>query len=288
MKKIILLLVLFLLPIMVYAEDYNVKTLIPVDTKASVKTEKFNYNNFEFSSKVDNKGNSVISFGSINNNTVTKQAVSINILLFDGNKKNIGFLTYCSDKDLDSEYSGYKINGNTSAPFSINVVSKYFVTGRSSSDVKYIAILDENKYCQIGGYDKYNGLTLKQIVNGAADKNEVSGINKLIIELQEKGIMLIIILSLVGLIGLVILIMIIRVIVEKIKNKRLARIKEVKIDAPMEETVDLTYGEVDNNTLEEESVSMGEVNNTIEEVKEEEKVEDDKKEDNSDLTSYFN
>jgi len=288
MKKIILLLVLFLLPIMVYAEDYNVKTLIPVDTKASVKTEKFNYNNFEFSSKVDNKGNSVISFGSINNNTVTKQAVSINILLFDGNKKNIGFLTYCSDKDLDSEYSGYKINGNTSAPFSINVVSKYFVTGRSSSDVKYIAILDENKYCQIGGYDKYNGLTLKQIVNGAADKNEVSGINKLIIELQEKGIMLIIILSLVGLIGLVILIMIIRVIVEKIKNKRLARIKEVKIDAPMEETVDLTYGEVDNNTLEEESVSMGEVNNIIEEVKEEEKVEDDNKEDNSDLTSYFN
>ena len=69
MKKLFLL-VLLLLPIMVYAEDYEVKTLIPVDTKASVKTEKFDYNNFIYNSKVDEKGNSLITFESVKNNNV--------------------------------------------------------------------------------------------------------------------------------------------------------------------------------------------------------------------------
>ena len=61
MKKWFLL-VLLLLPIMVYAEDYDAKTLIPVDTKASVKTEKFDYNGFVYNSKVDTKGYGLITF----------------------------------------------------------------------------------------------------------------------------------------------------------------------------------------------------------------------------------
>lgn len=285
MKKLFLL-VLLLLPIMVYAEDYDVKTLIPVDTKASVKTEKFDYNGFVYNSKVDSKGNGLISFDSIKNNTVTKQPVSINILLFDEDQKNIGYLTYCTDKDLDSNYSAYKLNGNTSAPFSIKVISKYFVEGKSATDVKYISVLDENKYCQIGGYDKYKGLTLDEIVNGAIDKKEISGINKLIVELQEKGLMTIIVLSLAGLAVLIVLIMILRTVFGKLKEKRLAKAKEVSINAPMEETVNLTYGNVDNNVLDDdESISMGEVNNTVEEKKEE--VEE-KKEEGSDLTNFFN
>ena len=275
------LLVLLLLPIMVYAEDYEAKTLIPVDTNASVKTLKFDYNNFVYNSKIDDKGNSLITFESIKNNNVIKSFVSINLLLFDEGKKNIGFVAYCTDKDLDSNYADFELAGKSSAPFSIRVVSKYFVSGKSSKDVKYISILDDNKYCQIGGYDKYKGLTLDEIVNGVNNKKEVSGISRIIIELQEKGIMTYIIIGLVSLVILVIIIMVIGSLVKKSRNNRLTRVNR-NVEAPLEETIDLTYGDVDKDSLEkEENVSMGEVSNTN-------KEDEEDKEDDEDLTSYFN
>ena len=281
MKKFMFLLVLLLLPIMVYAEDYEAKTLIPVDTNASVKTLKFDYNNFVYNSKIDDKGNSLITFESIKNNNVIKSFVSINLLLFDEGKKNIGFVAYCTDKDLDSNYADFELAGKSSAPFSIRVVSKYFVSGKNSKDVKYISILDDNKYCQIGGYDKYKGLTLDEIVNGVNNKKEVSGISRIIIELQEKGIMTYIIIGLVSLVILVIIIMVIGNLVKKSRNNRLTRVNR-NVEVPLEETIDLTYGDVDKDSLEkEENVSMGEVSNTNKED-----VED--KEDDEDLTSYFN
>ena len=287
MKKILFLLFLLLVPVIVYAEDYDVKKIIPIDTKASVKTEKFDYNNFVYNSSVDEKGNGLITFESIKNNYVTKSFVSINILLFDENQKNIGFVAYCTDKDLDSNYADYELKGNSSSPFSIKVVSKYFIDGKGAKDVKYISVLDENKYCQIGGYDKYKGLTLDEIVNGVTTKKSENSIDKLIIELQEKGIMTIIILGLAGVIVLVVLIMIISSVSRKIKNTRLTRKKDI-VNEPIEETVDLTYDDVNNETLEEdEVVSMGEVNNTIEDNKDEEEI-DKNDDDEEDLTSYFN
>lgn len=293
MKKFIFLLVLLLLPVMVNAEE--VKTLIPVDTKVSVKTEKFDYNNFVYNSGIDSKGNSLITFESIKNNTVSKTPISINILLFDNNQKNIGFVTYCTDKDLSSNYSGYKLAGNNSVPFSISVVSKYFVSGKSTSDVKYISVLDENKYCQIGGYDKYKDLTIDEIVNGVANKDKENGITKFINDLKENGLIPIIILVLVGIAVLVIIIMVVSSLLKKIKNNRMVKNQEVKIDVPMEETVDLSYGEVntDSEILEDDSsISMGEVNNTIEEDNTlEDEVKEEKnndEEDGSDLTKFFN
>lgn len=282
MKKFIFLLVLLLFPVMVYAED--VKTLIPVDTKVSVKTEKFEYNNFVYNSSIDENGNSLISFESIKNNTVSKVPISIDILLFDNNQKNIGLVAYCTDRDLDSNYSGYKLSGNSSSPFSINVVSKYFVDGRSTRDVKYIAVLDENKYCQIGGYDKYKGLTIDEIVNGVSNKKEETGITKLINDIKEKNLGPIIIIVLVGIAVLVVIIMVISSVIKKIKNDKLTKKTEVKLDVPMEETVDLTYGEVEDTLEDDSNVSMGVVNNTVnQDVKEEKKEED-----GSDLTKFFN
>lgn len=289
MKKFLFLLFLLLVPVMVCAEDYDTKALIPVDTKASVKTEKFEYNNFIYNSSVDDKGNGLITFESIKNNYVTKSFISINILLFGEDQRNIGFLTYCTDKDLDSNYADYELKGNSSVPFSIKVVSKYFVDGKSSKDVKYISVLDENKYCQIGGYDKYKGLTLDEIVNGVTTKKSENDIDRLIIELQEKGIMTIIILGLAGVIVLVVLIMIISHFMRKIKNNRLTKKKEI-VNEPMEETVDLTYDDVNNDTLEEdETVSMGEASTTIEEAKDDdEEINEKDEDDEEDLTSYFN
>ena len=165
------LLSLLIFPFIVFAEDYEVQTLIPINTHATVKTDKFLYDDFYYT-YVDGSKDGLISFSSITNNTVSKTAVSINILLFNEEQKNIGFVTYCSDKDYSSNYSGFKLSGNQTAPFSISVVSKYFVDGYYPSDVSYISVYDENKYCHVGGYDNYKDLTIDQIVNGTTAKKE--------------------------------------------------------------------------------------------------------------------
>ena len=174
MKKKMLFFILFFLfsfPLFVYADDYEIQTLIPINTRATVKTDKFIYGDFYYT-YVDGNSDGLISFSSITNNTISKTAVSINILLFNEEQKNIGYITYCSDKDFSSNYSGFKLLGNQSAPFSISVVKKYFADGFNASNVKYISVYDENKYCHIGGYDNYKGLTIDQIVNGKTSKKD--------------------------------------------------------------------------------------------------------------------
>lgn len=175
MKKFIYYLVLIigiLCPTYVFAQEYQVKELIPVDTVATVNTEKLKYNDFIYSSSVDAKGNTKITFNSISNNTMSKIPVSINLLLFDSNKKNIGIVTYCSNKDVSSNYAGFQLAGNQASTFTINVVStKYFVDGKKPSDVAYVSVLDENKYCQVGGYDNYEGLTIDEITKGELSEN---------------------------------------------------------------------------------------------------------------------
>ncbi|MBQ6135384.1 MAG: hypothetical protein IJI60_03600 [Bacilli bacterium] len=177
MKKLWIWLVIgaFFLVLPVNAQEYNVNELIAVDEVATVKTEKFDYIDFTFSSQLDEKGNGVITFQSITNNTLSKNPVSINILLFDGKKENIGFLTYCSNKDYDSSYSGLQLGGKESTPFAITAYSKYFgESKKTSKDVRYIAVMDENKLCRIGGYSNYLGKTMEQILNPEEPKDPMN------------------------------------------------------------------------------------------------------------------
>lgn len=283
MKKIILYLfsVLFFIPIIVNAKDYKLNELIGVDTKATVKTEKFNYNDFMY-----NSNSNIISFDSIKNNTISKTPISINILLFGDNQKNIGFLTYCTDKDLSSNYSGFKLSGNEEAPFSIKVVSKYFIEGKTSSDIKYIAVMDENKYCHIGGYDKYKNLTIDEIVNGVNNQDkDINGINKIIVYIQENNLLPIIILVAGSIIVLIIIIMVLKALIKRKKNKPVSY--DVSVSNPIEETLDLSYDNVDtsDNDNVENNISMGEVTNSnidLEDKKEEKEVEEE-----DELTKLF-
>ena len=173
--KYLSILLLVFLSIDVYASEYKINTLIPVDSLGTVNTDKFNYIDFVYQSQLNAKGNATLKFASIKNNSLSKTAVSINVLLFDGDKKNIGFLTYCSDKDLSSDNYGFKLSANEALPFSINVTDRYFANDKKPGDVKFIAVMDENKYCQIGGYDNYVGYTIEEIVNGDAVANSKKG-----------------------------------------------------------------------------------------------------------------
>lgn len=163
---------LFLLVLPVFAENYEVYSYIPVSGSATVHTEKFDYNDFTFSTEKNEKGNGKLVFSSIHNNTMSKSAISINVLLFDEDKKNVGYLTYCSDKDYTNDSNrGFKLSGGESQPYTIDVISRFFVEGKELKDVFYLVVVDENKYCQIGGYDQYAGLTLDEIqVNALPEK----------------------------------------------------------------------------------------------------------------------
>lgn len=171
MKKysfIILFFLIFLSYFNVYGLDKKNLTLVSNKSVSSFNTDTFNYKDISFSVS-DDRG--TFNFQSITNNTESKMPVSINILLFDNDKKNIGFVTYCSEKDYSSEYAQFMLKGQESTTFNINVAKRYFIEGKSLSDFSYYAVLDDNKYCQIGGYEKYKGLTFDEIVAGKVFAN---------------------------------------------------------------------------------------------------------------------
>ena len=171
-KGLYFILVLFFLfqLVSVNAVENSKLNLISKDSPSSLDTETFSYKNISFS-------NSRFNFESITNNTGKKLPVSINVLLFDKDKENIGFVTYCSEKDLDSEYAQYNLKPKQSTSFYINISKKYFVEGKSISDISYYSILDDNKYCHIGGYDKYKGKSYDQISKDLSGSTSVDESN---------------------------------------------------------------------------------------------------------------
>lgn len=178
-KVVIFTLVWLFMFINVNAQDYSTKDLIEANSIATVKTTTFTYNNIGYIYD-QNTNNSLFHFDSVLNNTNKTKPVSINILLFDSEKKNIGFLTYCTEKDLDSSYAQVELKGNESTGFEIKVLDRYFVEGYSSKNIAYYSIYDDNPYCHIGGYDKYKELTIEQIKSGKVNVDKTNSIQELI------------------------------------------------------------------------------------------------------------
>lgn len=197
MKKTIFLLALlvvsFSCKLNVYAQEYQVKELIPVDAVATVETDLFSYNDFTIQASSPDKG--IVKFTSIVNKSDKKVPISINLLLFDENMFNIGYVTYCTSKDYDSNYRDYELGPKGSISFSINIAKKYFVEGNKIDNIKYISVLDENKYCHVGGYNNYAGLTIEQIKEGDVAANYSSrGISlDFLLFFKNKGVIIILV-----------------------------------------------------------------------------------------------
>ena len=316
MKKrfnIILILIIMFSPIFVFAQDYQVKQLIPVDSEATVNTDKFNYQGFKYNSTLDSKGNTKITFNSIQNNMHTSQAVSINVLLFGEDQKNIGIVTYCSNKDYGNTYEGFKLRDGQSAPFSINVVSKYFIDGKSPRDVKYIAVLDENKYCRVGGYDNYAGLTIDEIVNGVNPKEDGISLTKYTEFLSDPKLKTYLIYGVI----ILVVILVISVVIKKLGKRRGNFVikKEVTsndedtssnfIDNDSDKVLDLSYDNADDVSLGNINdanifdISSGDASNEVKNSDDESLIEEntqenvsnsennEEKEDESDLSKFF-
>lgn len=165
-KVVLLIVVLACFCYTVEAKDYKVKELISVDDTSTIKTDSFTYNNIKYAPLVDGSKYAKFNIESVINNTEKTLPVSIDILIFDKDKKNIGYITYCSEKDYSSNYANFELKGKSTTAFSIDVENRYFVEKKKAKDISYYSILDENIYCHIGGYDKYKGLTIEEIDKG--------------------------------------------------------------------------------------------------------------------------
>ena len=168
MKKWVILLLCFLwvfIGPVAFARQYQITEPIPITDSATIETDLFTYTEFHYISKVEGKEYGRFVFDSITNKGTKSVPVSIDILLFDASQKNIGFVAYCTDEDVESDYAHKKLAAGTSMPFSINVSKRYLIEDKTSEDVAYFAVLDENEYCHVGGKDKYAGLTLTEIVS---------------------------------------------------------------------------------------------------------------------------
>ena len=173
--KIVFLLLVMVMCVPVFAVEHQIGDVIPASESATIKTDLFTYTEMSYSSTVTGKEYGRFSFQSITNVSATSLPISIDILLFDAKKENIGFLTYCTDQDFGGDYAQKKLAAGASTSFYINATSRYFVEEKGPADVMYYAVLDDNEYCHVGGYDKYAGLTMEEIVGGLVVKKNEDG-----------------------------------------------------------------------------------------------------------------
>ena len=99
MKRIIMFITILVITLVsqnVYATNYNIKELIPVNAHTTIGTNNFRYIDFYYNDnemEADGLKNNFIIFSKIKNVSDEKRAVTVSIGLFDKDKKNIGSLT---------------------------------------------------------------------------------------------------------------------------------------------------------------------------------------------------
>ena len=161
MRKILLGILVFICFINVNAKDYELKTLIPVDEKASVSTDHFFYHDFSFSSKEISSiiQQRSIDFDGIKNLDNQDRNISITIGFFNENKRNIGLFNYCSEKDSSNRV----LKPNEEREYVIYINNKLLADKSTVNDIKYISIMSENPNCNNGTNYDYVGKKIEYI-----------------------------------------------------------------------------------------------------------------------------
>lgn len=169
MKKIILFITILVITLVsqnVYAANYNIKELIPVNKHTTIGTNNFRYIDFYYNDnemEADGLKNNFIIFSKIKNVSDEKKAVTVSIGLFDKDKKNIGTINYCSTKDKTSVVAGTELNPDEEKSYVIEVNKKYLADKKTVKDIEYISILSDNPNCTTGSSLDFVGQTVDEI-----------------------------------------------------------------------------------------------------------------------------
>lgn len=295
-KKLFLIVLLFsLMMIPVKALEHIPGELIPRDEEATITTDVFAYQGVSYR---DDGENGTFNFKGVLNKSSKQMYMSVNILLFDASRINIGFVSYCTERDVESNYSQVKVNSNQTKPLSIKVSKKYFTDDKKSSDVAYYSVLDANEYCQIGGYEKYEGLTIEEILNGkVATVEEEKPATEIISKVTKYIPIVIVVIVLVVVVSIVMKLikkkssekMVINNVVspeEKSEPERIRKpvekeeelTEEVREDSNLEQAgntyVNLSFDNQETESLENDSILLEESLNNQETLVEEKKEEE--------------
>lgn len=147
--KILLVLVFVLSSKSVYADSYKMMELIPKDKMVTIRGDQLLYKDIELK---DGK----IVIGEIKNITDEKKSITISIGLFGSDRRNITIINYCSTEDA------LETNGVTEN-YQIPIDEDKFDKDKTLGDVKYYAIIGENKSCRLGGAKEYVGEKISRI-----------------------------------------------------------------------------------------------------------------------------
>ena len=151
MKKILFIIffIFVLFPVYVYADNYNEKELIPIEVSTTIKTDNFIYKNMIYK---DGK----IDFEYIKNKSVNEIPVSISVALFDKNKKNMGMVNYCDENKI----LAYKESINN---ITLDVSNFSIALDKNVSDIKYIALWNDNITCKKSDSSEYIGQKIEEM-----------------------------------------------------------------------------------------------------------------------------
>ena len=169
MKRIIrTIIIVFIIGITlpVFAEEKDVKELIPVNTKVTVYTKNLGYK--ELYCNQDQ-----IIFNGIKNMTNKELPISVSIGLFDINGKNIGTINYCEGN----------LNAKQEMSYLIEIGKEYLGDNVTTDNIRYISIINDNIDCRRTGSRDYIGQSVDQmrIKHKESFKEEMSTTLKVLI-----------------------------------------------------------------------------------------------------------
>ena len=148
------------------AKKIDKMTISPADTPFDISTENFDYRNIKYMQTITDSKYGGIDIDTIYNKTKSRKPISFNILLFNKSQHCIGYVSYCSIKELDSKFAQSYINPDSRETVTIPVDGKYLWSSYDKEDVKYIAFVNDNVGCKIADKSKYYGLSMYAIETG--------------------------------------------------------------------------------------------------------------------------
>ena len=150
------------------AANYNLKELIPINTKTTIVTPNFSYKKLYYNQETHS-----IDFAGIKNISDNNLPLSISIALFGSNKKNLSIVNYCSQEII--------LTSKEEIQYTIKVASEDLPDDISIEDVKYIAILGDNITCRTTGTGEFVGKRVEEI--GVLKDKGLDGKTQLLIQI---------------------------------------------------------------------------------------------------------
>ena len=184
MKKISLLLIILLsiIIIPVQAANYKLKELIPENIETTIVTDSFSYKDFYYK-------DGYLNFKGIKNISKEVKPLTFTMALFDSKRENIGTIYFCSSDADDSAIIGQTtLASKEEKSVVIKVGKEFLASGKSTKDIKYIALMSENKNCTTGKATDYTGKTIDEM--GLHKNNKINPIADLLLKLVMFGVII--------------------------------------------------------------------------------------------------